>query len=108
MPMRRHLTIPALGGLLLAALVALAPLYASHGSLSILWRYSVLSWDNPASLALDALACASAPSTEPAGEALAHVRAARIETGRLVPVPDPGVRPRPVLDAGITRSPPAA
>lgn len=105
--MLRHRRTSAWGGLFLIALLALAPLQASYGALNILWRYSVLSWDNPASLALDALACASAPSTDPAGEALAHTRTADVETGRLTPSRDADCRPNPALVSGITRSPPA-
>ena len=105
--MLRHRRTSALGGLFLIALLALAPLQASHGALNILWRYSVLSWDNPASLALDGLACASAPSTDPAGEALAHTRTADVETGRLAPAREADGRPSPALASGITRSPPA-
>jgi len=105
--MLRRRRTSALGGLFLIALLALAPLQASHGALNILWRYSVLSWDNPASLALDGLAGASAPSTDPAGEALAHTRTADVETGRLAPAREADGRPSPALASGITRSPPA-
>lgn len=92
----------------LVSLLAFVQLASSHAALNILWRYTVLSWDNPATQIQDELACGTAPCADLAGEARESVRAAHWSLGLLAPGRDAGRRANPALSAGITRSPPAA
>ena len=92
----------------LAGLLSVVQLQSAQASLNILWRYTVLSWDNPATEIEDQLACETAPSFDVAAEAREHVRMARATAALLAPNPDEGQHSSPALSSGITRSPPAA
>ncbi len=92
----------------LVGLLSFVQFASSHAVLNILWRYTVLSWDNPATELQDELACSTAPCTDLAGEARESVRTAHGTARLLPPGQDDGRRASPALSAGITRSPPAA
>ena len=92
----------------LIVLISVAAFESAEASFRILWRYAVLSWDNPATQAIDELACESSPPSRAGAEAGQSTRLAVRSSGRLdgdraAPRPD-----RPALSSGITRSPPAA
>lgn len=91
---------------LLLGLVTVVVLQAPHASFNIIWRFTVLSFDNPATQLLDDLATDSSTYTDPTAEAR---ESARVAAGgechlRLV-LTAPHVF-GPALDSGITRSPP--
>jgi|RhiMetdeSRZDD1v2_1073273.scaffolds.fasta_scaffold2032665_2 hypothetical protein len=96
-----------LGALALVGLMMLGTVDAANASLRSLWRYAVLSYDNPATQHADELACESSPTSEAGADARQFTRLACRPSGRLVPTaverydaaPDPG--------AGITRAPPS-
>jgi hypothetical protein len=92
--------------LLLLALLALLLVQVPRASLNIVWRFAVLSFDNPATQVLDELACATTPYADSTAEARESVAVAA--PGRLVWLQEPRAGQRPALVAGITRSPPAA
>lgn len=95
-------------GLLLVGLLFFVQAQSPHAVLNIFWRYAVLSFDNPATQTLDELACATAPYTDPGGEARESTRVLVSPSGRVLPPQAPGLSFRPALSSGITRSPPAA
>lgn len=93
---------------LLVGLLSVVQFESSHASVSILWRYAVLSWDNPATQIQDELACGTAPCADLAGEARESVRAVHLAPGVLAPSRNQTARESPAHSAGITRSPPAS
>jgi hypothetical protein len=97
-----------LGVLGLVGLMMLGTVDAANASLRSLWRYAVLSYDNPATQHADELACESSPTSEAGADAHQFTRLACRPAGRLVPaaVELYGATPDPV--AGITRAPPSA
>jgi hypothetical protein len=89
---------------LLASLQVVAPL----ASLNILWRFTVLSFDAPASQALDELALQKTPFADPLGDVLARGSlAASCPRGSAVPASEGHDRPETWSGVG-TRSPPTA
>ncbi len=92
----------------LVGLLSVVQLQSAHATLNILWRYTVVSWDNPATEIEDQLACETAPSLDLAAEVRERVRMARTTAGLLATNPDDGQHSSPALSSGITRSPPTA
>jgi len=92
--------------LLLLALLALLLVQVPQASLNIVWRFAVLSFDNPATQLLDELTCASAPYADSAAEARESARVVSAASRRLAPPQGPHAGQSPALSAGITRSPP--
>jgi hypothetical protein len=104
----RSRSLPRLICLLLAVLVGVGALQAIDASIRIVFRFTVLSWDNPATQLFDELICESSPPSQAGAEAGQFTRLAVRTSGRLVADP---VAPDPeslALSSGITRAPPAA
>ena len=103
----RPRTLHRLACLMLVVLMGLAVFQAAEASTRILWRFMVLSWDNPATQILDELICESAPPSHAGTEA---GLSARLAIQNSAHVADPVLaQPRSsALSSGITRSPPAA
>jgi hypothetical protein len=93
---------------LLALLVAVGALQAAEASLRIVFRFAVLSWDNPATQLSDELICESSPPSQAGVEARQRTRLAVQASRPLVVDPVAPHRSRPALSSGITRAPPAA
>ena len=94
--------------LALVLLIGVAAFQAAEASTRILWRYMVLSWDNPATQIFDELVCESSPPSQAGTEAGQSTRLSVVASGRL---PADSVAPHPetpALSSGITRSPPTA
>jgi hypothetical protein len=94
--------------LALVVLIGLAAFQAAEASTRILWRYTVLSWDNPATQVFDELVCESSPPSQAGAEA---GQSTRLAIGASAHLPADAVAPHPetpALSSGITRSPPAA
>jgi hypothetical protein len=94
--------------LLLVLLFLAGALQVADASMRILCRYTVLSWDNPATQHFDELICESSPPSQAGVEAGLSTRLA-VRASR-PPVADSTASrpPSPALSSGITRSPPAA
>lgn len=92
----------------LLVLLALVQLESPRAALSILWRGAVLSFDNPATQALDELVSGASPVADPAAEARRSTRAAAaVSTPFAHDVVAVAARPAADL-ARFTRAPPAA
>jgi hypothetical protein len=92
----------------LVMLIGLAALEAAEASNRILWRFTVLSWDNPATQVSDELVCESSPPSEAGAEAGQSTRLSVAASGRLPADSLAASHESPALSSGITRSPPAA
>lgn len=92
---------------LLGLLVFLALTQATHATLGIYLRATLLSWDSPSSQHQDGLASQSLPWADSFTETLAHARAAAGSAGRLSSLPADRQHTAFTLSSGITRSPPA-
>jgi len=79
---------------------------APAASLSILWRYTVLSYDNPASQVFDEILAESKAIASPDPPTLDFGR--RLVASRMVVHATIIVVASPTLSSGITRSPPTA
>jgi hypothetical protein len=97
-----------LARLLLTVLVALAAFEAAGASTRILWRFAVLSWDNPATQLFDEMVCASSPPSQAGADAGQVTRLAVRPASRLVADSAPACPDSHALSSGITRSPPTA
>jgi hypothetical protein len=95
-------------GPLVVLLVALATVQAADASIRIVFRFTVLSWDNPATQLFDELICESSPPSQAGAEAGQFTRLGARASGRLFA--DSVLRDgqSPALSSGITRAPPAA
>jgi hypothetical protein len=96
------------GCLALVLLVALGAIEAAEASRRIVLRFTVLSFDNPATQLFDELICETSPPSQAGAEAgqatrLAIAGSARLGVAAAAPRPE-----SPALSSGITRSPPAA
>ena len=94
--------------LLLALVVCLGAIQAPEASIRIIFRFAVLSWDNPATQLFDELICESSPPSQAGAEAGQSTRlgvgvSSRLLVDSIAPHPE-----GPALSSGITRSPPAA
>jgi hypothetical protein len=99
---------PTLGSVvLLAALLALAQAHFVVGLFGPLWRTAVVSWDNPASLVVDELACESLTHTDPSREAREHAVLAPRACGAYH-ARSQVTASSPTLRSRLTRSPPSA
>jgi hypothetical protein len=97
-----------LASLLLVLVVGLGAIQAAEASVRIVFRFAVLSWDNPATQLFDELVCESSPPSQAGAEAGQSTRLGVGVPGRLLTdaiAPHPEI---PALSSGITRSPPAA
>jgi hypothetical protein len=94
--------------LLLAVLIALAAFEAAGASTRILWRFVVLSWDNPATQLLDEMVCESSPPSQAGADAGQVTGLAVRPAGRLVADSAPACPDSHAFSSGITRSPPVA
>ena len=93
--------------LLLVLLFLAGAIQVADASMRILDRYTVLSWDNPATQHFDELICESSPPSQAGAEAGRSTRLAVRVSGRLV-TDSTAFRPdSPALSSGITRSPPS-
>jgi hypothetical protein len=94
--------------LVLVVLVGVAAFQAAEASIRILWRFTVLSWDNPATQVFDELVCESSPPSQAGAEAGQSTRLAVAASGQLPTDSLAASHESPALSSGITRSPPAA
>jgi hypothetical protein len=103
---RRGTMLAVLTATLALALIAVTLAEAPGASMRILWRYAVLSFDNPATQMFDEMASASSEPTDPGAAAgtLARLPLA----SRLTPSPEPIGFGTAALSSRFTRSPPAA
>jgi hypothetical protein len=91
---------------LFLALLTLVQISGPRASVNILWRFAVLSFDNPATQLLDELALEKTPFADALGDVLAFARLAT-SSSHAAPLPcTQGVVPSEVLSARISRSPP--
>ena len=97
-----------LGVLALTALMVTGAIVAAEASLRILWRYVVLSYDNPATQHADELACESSPTSQAGADAHQSTRLASRPAGRLSVTDLDLYGAAFELGAGITRAPPSA
>ncbi len=98
--MRRRLACST--AILLLGFLGLAQVEAPHAFVNIVWRFAVLSFDNPATQALDELASTVLPLT-PVGQAAVVVA---VRSGRVGPPRPAGHPARPTLSSRLTRAPP--
>ena len=94
--------------LLLALLIGVGAIQAAEASVRIVLRFTVLSWDNPATQLFDELVCETSAPSQAGSEAGQSTRLAVQASSRLVGdsvAPHPA---SPALSSGITRAPPAA
>lgn len=103
------------GGARIAAVVLflalLLPLQLAgpQSSLNILWRFVVLSYDNPATQALDELALEKTAFTDALEDVLVRTRLAASSPSRRLPSPAvPGFATSEALSGHAGRSPPLA
>jgi hypothetical protein len=94
--------------LVLALLVLAGALQAADASTRIICRFTVLSWDNPATQHFDELICETSPPSRAGAEAGQVARLAAGTPGRLTADSTAASVENPALSSGITRSPPAA
>lgn len=94
--------------LLLVGLLALAHLQASVALCGVIWRTTVLSWDNPATQLLEEVACRTVPHVDPVRQVRDRLRAALAGTDDLRVPEDDGRALPAALAACVTRAPPAA
>jgi len=94
--------------LALVTLQLLFQLQTADANLKIVWRLLVLSFDNPATQALDELACAKSPCDDTTRDVLTIARIAAAASKR-AELPGSELLPQRVDPfSGITRSPPLA
>ena len=94
--------------LLLALLIGVGAIQAVEASIRIVLRFTVLSWDNPATQLFDELVCETSAPSRAGSEAGQCTRLAVQGSRRLVADPVAPHLISPVLSSGITRAPPAA
>jgi hypothetical protein len=100
--------LPRLACLLLALLLGMGAIQAAEASIRIVFRFVVLSWDNPATQVFDELVCETSAPSRAGSEAGQSTRLAVRASSHLVfdsVAPHPA---SPALSSGITRAPPAA
>ena len=100
--------LPRLACLLLALLLGMGAIQAAEASIRIVFRFVVLSWDNPATQLFDELVCETSAPSQAGSEAGQGTRLAVRASSRLVSdfvAPHPA---SPALSFGVTRAPPAA
>ena len=98
--------VPRLAGLFLAILLGLGAIQAAEASNRIVFRFVVLSWDNPATQVFDELVCETSAPSQAGSEAGQRTRLAVQVSSRLASdsvAPHPA---SPALSSGITRAPP--
>ena len=100
---RRGRIVAIVVAIVLCTVTAVA---APAASLSILWRYSVLSYDNPASQVFDEILAESKAIASPDSPTL-DVGRLRVASCMVVHATTVTVT-SPTLSSGITRSPPTA
>ncbi|OGK99813.1 MAG: hypothetical protein A3E31_10690 [Candidatus Rokubacteria bacterium RIFCSPHIGHO2_12_FULL_73_22] len=102
-PRRALVPVLVLLGLLGAA-------HVEHGlaRLGVLWRQSVLSWDNPATQVLEELASQAVPHADGARQARDRVAAGRGDGARLGVAGDPDGLPDAASCPCVSRAPPVA
>jgi len=91
-----------------ATLLLLVQIHAPLGTLNILWRYVVLSFDNPSTQILDELACEKVPCGTPVGEAGEATRLAAAVSQGLQSSVHAALPGKLALSSCIVRSPPAS
>jgi hypothetical protein len=91
---------------LLLALLAFTQVWGPQASLNILWRFTVLSFDDPASQVLDELALETTSFADAQDEVLAVTRLAAMSARRTPLVRSDGFATSEVLSGRIGRSPP--
>jgi hypothetical protein len=97
-----------MGAFLLVALLVLIAFEAPCAAMRILWRFAVLSYDDPATQVFDEMTCASSPPSRAGSEAGQSTHLGASSPGRPAPA---DVSPRlrsSALSFGVTRSPPNA
>jgi hypothetical protein len=103
---RRRRGWTAVVALALLVLQLLLQLQTADANLKIVWRFLVLSFDNPATQVLDELACAKSPCHDSTRDVLTMARIAA-EASRRTESSGPELFAQRVdLFFGITRSPP--
>jgi hypothetical protein len=93
---------------LFLALLALLQISAPRASLSILWRYVVISFDNPATQVLDELALEKTSFTDPLDDLLELGHLATSSSRPILPPPADGGARSDILFGRISRAPPLA
>jgi hypothetical protein len=91
---------------LLALVVALV-VAAPQATVSIVWRSSLVSFDDPATQVLDELTSQKTPYADPLGEARAEARTAAASSRRLAPGEPGCARSTQSRDGVDARAPPA-
>jgi hypothetical protein len=94
--------------LFVVALLAVAQVQRPHASTNIVWRFLVVSFDNPSTQALDALATEPAPHADLGAELREVARVGAGVSGRLAASDALGSCRSLALSSCITRSPPEA
>lgn len=91
----------------LLALIVGMVIASPHAAVSIVWRASLLSFDDPASQVLDELACQKTSHTDPLLEVDKALRAAAATSVRLCPSALSADRQSPSLGYVEARAPPS-
>lgn len=107
-PVARRGRVNAAAVGLLLLFVAFLQLSGPQGSLSILWRLTVLSFDDPGTQVLDELALVKTPFTDRCAELIALASLAARTSRRLPSVRPDASAPNGLHSRSIARSPPAA
>ena len=100
--------LPRLACLLLALLLGMGAIQAAEASIRIVFRFAVLSWDNPATQLFDELVCETSAPSQAGSEAGQCARLAVRASRRFVSDSVSSRPTSPPLSSGITRAPPAA
>jgi hypothetical protein len=107
-PMARRGRVNAAAVGLLLLFVAFLQLSGPQGSLSILWRLTSLSFDDPATQVLDELALVKTPFTDRSAELIALASLAARSSRRLPSIRSDASVSSALLSGSIARAPPAA
>ena len=94
--------------LLLTLLIGVGAIQAAEASVRIVLRFTVLSWDNPATQLFDELVCETSAPSQAGSEAGQCARLAVRASRRFVSDSVASHPASPVLSSGITRAPPVA
>jgi hypothetical protein len=105
--MRSGVARRVLVSLALVLLTAVTASEAAEASLRIVWRFAVLSFDYPATLAIDELVSVSSPTSDAGAEARRSTRLAVGTWRPLAPLATPVAFSGIARLSGITRAPPA-
>ena len=103
---RRHWMLAALACALATVLITVTIGEAPGASMRILWRYAVLSFDNPVTQIFDEMASTSSAPSDP-DAAADHLTRLPLAS-RLTPNAEPLGITNPALSSRFTRSPPVA